>query len=230
MIDLDQLRDRLLAQGQVQTAVLTKVFPSTLKVRLTERTPIARVMAQIGSGAPQAFLVARDGVVFAGAGIEPALLSTLPWLEPLRLTREGEGFAPIAGMGVAAELLGKAKLEAEHLYTKWHVVSLARLNTDAEIDVRTKSDGLIIFSATNDFFTQLAKLDVTLDKLAAQGAVFKRINLANGRDVAVTLESPIAPIASGPGKVPATPAAATARRAPNASAFGTFSTKSKFAP
>jgi cell division protein FtsQ len=231
-LDLDQLRARLLAQGQVQTAVLTKVFPSTLKVRITERAPIARLLAQIGSGEPRMFLVARDGVVFAGAGLEPALLNSLPWLEPLRLTREGEGFAPIAGMNVAAELLGKARLEAEHLYSKWHVVSLARLNTDAEIEVRTKSDAIIVFSAANDFFTQLAKLDLTLDKLAAQGAVFKQINLANGRDVTVSVETPVALPLRGPARSPA-PAAAPARRPPgatNASAFGPFSLKSKFAP
>lgn len=234
-LDLDQLRERLLAHGQVQTAVLTKVFPSTLKVRITERTPIARVRAQIGSQEPQVFLVARDGVMFAGAGIEDALLKTLPWLDSLSVTRDIDGLARVAGMNVVADLLGKAKLEAEHLYAKWHLISLTRLNTDAEIDVQTTSGGLIVFSATSDFFTQIAKLDLTLDKLSAQGAVFKRISLGNGRDVTVTLESPVIPAIAGAG--PKSPAAATAlstpRKAsapPSASAFGSFSLKSKSVP
>lgn len=232
-LDLDQLRARLLAQGQVQTAVLTKVFPSTLKVRITERTPLARVRAQIGASEPQVFLVARDGVMFAGAGIEDALLKTLPWLDSLSITRDLDGLARVAGMNVVAELLGKAKLEAEHLYAKWHLISLTRLNTDAEIDVQTTSGGLIVFSAASDFFTQIAKLDLTLDKLSAQGAVFKRINLGNGRDVTVTLESPVIPAIAG-AKPPAAGAAlSTPRKAsapPSVSAFGSFSLKSKSVP
>jgi cell division protein FtsQ len=233
-LDLDQLRDRLLAEGQVQTAVLTKVFPATLKVRITERTPVARVRAQLGTNPPQALLVARDGVVFAGAGYEDALVKTLPWLDPLRISRDEGGLARVAGMTVVAELLGKAKLEAEHLYAQWHLISLARLNTDAEVDVQTTAGGTIVFSASSDFFTQIAKLDVTLDKLAAQGAVFKRINLANGRDVTVTLESPVVPAVNGPGAKPLAVAAASAPRkasvSPSASAFGSISTKSKSVP
>jgi len=230
-LDLDQLRERLLAQGQVQTAVLTKVFPSTLKVRITERTPVARVRAQVGTNPPQVFLVARDGVMFAGVGYEDALLKTMPWLDPQRIGRDGDGLPRIAGMNVVAELLGKAKLEAEHLYLHWHLVSLARLNSDAEIDVQTASGGTIVFSAASDFYTQIARLDVTLDKLAVQGAVFKRINLANGRDVTVTLETPAV---VGPGaKTPASVASTATRKPsvlPSPSAFGSFSTKSKSAP
>lgn len=233
-LDLEQLRDRLLAQGQVNTAVLTKIFPATLKVRITERTPIARVMAQLPGNEPKVFLVARDGVVFAGIGYETALLDTLPWLEPLKLSHNGDGFIPIAGMGVVAELLGKAKLEAEHLYATWRVVSLARLNTDAEIDIRTAAGATVVFSATSDYFSQIANLDLALDKLAAQGAAFKRINLANGRDVTVTMEQPIVP-AVAPGKlaagkpVSATTANVIPRKAapPHLPAFGNFSTKSK---
>ncbi len=226
-LDLEQLRDRLLAQGQVNTAVLTKVFPATLKVRITERTPITRVMAQVAGGEPKAFLVARDGVVFAGVGYEAQLVNTLPWLEPLKLSRDGDGFVPITGMGPVADLLGKAKLEAEHLYASWRVVSLARLNTDAEIDVRTASGATVVFSATSDYFSQIANLDLALDKLTAQGTAFKRINLANGRDVTVTLDQPIIPVAATGKSATAVNPAARKAPAPRLPAFGTFSSQSK---
>jgi len=234
-LDLDELRDRLLAQTQVRTAVLTKIFPSTLSVRLTERMPVARVMAQLASGEPQSLLVARDGVVFPGIGYEAAMINTLPWLEPMKLARTAAGFQPIDGMGVASDLIAKAKLEAEHLYASWRVVSLARLNADAEIDVRTQGGGIIVFSATSDYFTQLANLDLTLDRIAAQGATFKRINLANGRDVTVTLDATLAPTTTALGKAvaPFNPDPASLVRKPsslNASAFGNFSTKPKKAP
>jgi hypothetical protein len=225
-LDLEQLRDRLLSQGQVNTAILTKVFPATLKVRITERTPIARVMAQLAGGEPKAFLVARDGVVFAGVGYEEPLLNTLPWLEPLKLARDGDGFVPISGMGVVADLLGKAKLEAEHLYSGWRVVSLARLNTDAEIEVRTTTGATIVFSATSDYFSQIANLDLAMDKLNAQGVAFKRINLANGRDVTVTLDKPLIPVAPTGKSAAVTPVGRKAT-SPRLPAFGTFSSKSK---
>lgn len=231
-LDLEQLRDRLLAQGQVNTAILTKVFPATLKVRITERSPIARVMAQLPGSEPKTLLVARDGVVFAGVGYETELLKTLPWLEGFKLSHDGDRFLPISGMGVIAELLGKAKLEAEHLYATWYVVSLARLNTDAEIDVVTKADEnkkatTIVFSATSDYYSQIANLDLALDKLAAQGAGFTRINLANGRDVTVTMDQPIVPVAPAGKTTSAAKPAAGKAATPHLPAFGNFSTKSK---
>ena len=234
-LDLDALRDRLLAQTQVRTAVLTKIFPSTLNVRLTERMPVARVMAQVASGEPQALLVARDGVVFPGIGYDTIMLNSLPWLEPMKLIRTAAGFQPIDGMGAVSDLIAKTKLEAEHLYKSWRVVSLARFNADAEIEVRTLGGGTIVFSATSDYFTQLANLDLTLDRISAQGATFKRINLANGRDVTVTLNVPLVPAttALGAGVTPANPNTVPLVRkpsSPNGSAFGNFSTKPKKAP
>jgi cell division protein FtsQ len=234
-LDLDELRERLLTHSQVRTAVLTKIFPSSLRVRITERMPVARVMAQLANGEPQAFLVARDGVVFPGIGYEMALLNSLPWLEPMKLARTANGFQAIEGMGAASDLIAKAQLEAEHLYAAWRVVSLARLNADAEIEVRTASGGTIVFSATTDYFTQLANLDLTLDRIAAQGASFKRINLANGRDVTVTLETPLLPSNSAISKsAPSTKAGAmpvgSKPSSPHTTAFGNFSTQPKKAP
>ena len=226
-LDLEQLRDRLLAQSQIATAVLTKVFPDTLKVRITERTPIARVMAQFSDREPTPFLVARDGVLFAGVGYEAPLVNTLPWLEPLKLTRHGDGFLPISGMGPVAALLGKAKLEAEHLYASWRVVSLARLNTDAEIDVRTTSGATIVFSATADYFSQIAYLNLALDKLTARGASFTRINLASGRDVTVTLDQSVLPTLAISKSAPALNLGAHKVPPLRLPAFGTVSSKSK---
>lgn len=233
-LDLDELRERLLAHSQVRTAVLTKVFPATLRVRITERLPVARVMAQLANGEPQAFLVARDGVVFPGIGYEIALLNSLPWLEPMKLARTANGFQAIEGMGAASDLMAKAQLEAEHLYATWRVVSLARLNADAEIEVRTAAGGTIVFSATTDYFTQLANLDLTLDRIAAQGATFKRINLANGRDVTVTLDPPVLPATAAGKSIPAPKAGFWSVGAkpgsPPTTAFGNFSTQPKKAP
>lgn len=188
-LDLLALRDRLLADGQVATANLTRRFPDELVVQITERTPVARVMAEIG-GEQQRLLVARDGVVFEGAGYDAALIETLPWLGGVVLAREAGRFLPVPDMAVASELLGKAQLEAEHLYRTWHVISLARLRSDREIEVRTRAPlaATIVFGATGDFLLQLAKLDYMWDQLAKKPLRHARIDLSLGRQVPVTVD------------------------------------------
>jgi cell division protein FtsQ len=187
-LDLGQLRARVLAHGQVIHATVERQFPATLAVRTTERSPVARVLGE-AEGQPQVLLVARDGVVFPGVGFDAALLDTLPWLDGVTLVRTPTGFAPIAGMPTAAELLAKAKLEADHLYRAWHVVSLARLESDGEIDVQTKNDALRVRFATNqDFFRQLARLDWLIDTTQRKtGRAPAQIDLTNGAQVPVVL-------------------------------------------
>lgn len=201
-LDLGQLRGRVLAQGQVMFAAVAREFPSTLVVRVSERSPVARVLASLGDEAPQPLLVARDGVVFFGVGFDPAMLATLPWLDGVKLTRVGDGVAPIPGMLAVAELLGKAKLEADHLYRNWHIVSLAYLQSDGELEVRTKGDALRVRFATNqDYFRQLATLDWLLDMTPKRtGRTPRRIDLTNGAQVPVLL-APAEP-ASARGVVP----------------------------
>lgn len=187
-LDLLKLRERLLASGQVRTASLTRNFPATLVATISERSPVARLMAQAAGEEAKVFLVARDGVVFAGAGFDPELIGTLPWLDGVKLTRLDRGFAPIAGMETVADLLGTARFEAEHLYRAWRVVSLAQLASDGELLV-TAQDGIKIRFGTNEaFFRQLGRLDLVLDMARAQpGNPQAEINLALGSQVPVAL-------------------------------------------
>ncbi len=190
-LDLYQLRARLTASGQVRTATLTRTFPATLTVRLSERSPMARIMAQITSDETRMFLVGREGTVFEGVGFDKEMLSTLPWLAGVKLTRERDGFLPIAGMETVAELLAKAKLEAEHLYKTWEIVSLARLESDGEIEVRSKDVPRIIFGTNEDFFRQLARLDSLLDAAREKtDRPFREINLSIGAQVPVSFDEP----------------------------------------
>lgn len=187
-LDLFQLRERLLASGQVRTAVLMRNFPSTLVATLSERVPIVRVNAQApGEKVARPLLVARDGVVFEGAGFDPAMLNTLPWLDGVRLVRKGDGFTPIEGMAAVADLIGKAKYEAEHLYRTWRVISLEHYASDGELIVRD-ADGLRIrFNVNDDFFRQLARLDLVLDYTRGSVRSQTEINLAVGQQVPVAL-------------------------------------------
>lgn len=206
-LDLFALRARLIATGQVQSASLTRNFPATLMVTLSERMPVARLQLQDQAEERRTLFVARDGVVFEAQGFDPKMVETLPWLAGMKLTRQGNAFLPIAGMEHVAELLAKTKLEAEHLYAGWKVVSLARLAADGEIEVGTKDGLKIIFGTREDFFRQLANLDAILDAVRARPEKAPRtINLAVGGQVPVTFED-VAPADGAPLPAGARPAA-----------------------
>ncbi|HVU23517.1 MAG TPA: FtsQ-type POTRA domain-containing protein [Opitutus sp.] len=228
-LDLYQLRSRLTASGQVRAATLTRTFPATLTVTLTENSPVARVMAQDGSEPPHMLLVARDGTVFAGEGFDPEMIETLPWLDGVALTRRGQGFAPIAGMEKAADLLGKAKLETEPLYRTWHVVSLARLESDREIVVQAQDGTKIVFGTAADFFPQLARLDALLDAARAHTSQpIREINLAIGAQVPVAFAD-AKPVPGVPEQTLTLPAAAkpAVARIPALPAFPDFQRNTK---
>ncbi|PTX90801.1 hypothetical protein DB354_19300 [Opitutus sp. ER46] len=213
-LDLHELRGRLLADPQVASAALMREFPDRLIVRLTERTPVARVMTD-WQGQKRPMLVARDGVLYAGTGYEPAVIETLPWLDGVKLTPEEGRLRPIAGMDVVADLLGRARLEAEHLYMNWSIVSLAHLELDRRIEVRTR-DGIVIqFSTTDGFFRQLVKLNYIMDELTARAPGARAtIDLSLGQDVPVMVfptdpalaekERPVVPATPRPQAFPGT--------------------------
>lgn len=213
-IDIEQLRTRLLADDQVRTATVSRKFPATLEVTLSERTPVALVNAKVGNAAPRAYLVARDGVIYPGSGYDRAMLSALPFLDGVKLRQNGDHFEPIAGMSVVADLLATARNEAPTLYQTWQVVSLARLETDGVIQVKATNIERIIFNArvTGDFLRQIAQLDVLLDSVRAQvDQPVNEINLAVGRMIDGRIQVPVTfkdsvtePAAKTPARQPAT--------------------------
>jgi cell division protein FtsQ len=188
-LDLGQLQGRLLASGQVASASVVRIFPATLRVRISERAPVARVLAQLGGSEPRAMLVARDGEVYEGAGYDLPLLDSLPWLDGVKLARRDGRIAPIEGMESVAELLARARMEAEPLYRTWHVVSLARLASDGEIEVRTRDGMTVTFGTQEDYFRQIARLDLILDAAQARGGeAVRAVDLSlDDQQVPVTL-------------------------------------------
>lgn len=181
MLDLPALERRLLASGQVQGVVLRRRFTdNSLLVTLQERTPVARLMVQIGSAPPAMRLVARDGVLYEGVGYDRATLDPLPWLDGVDLRRTAKSsFEPIEGMEQIAELLTAAQDLVPELRVGWQVVSLARLTSDQEILVRSREIPRVIFDARGDFPRQLAKLGYIVDYLRTRDSdPIEQVNLA----------------------------------------------------
>jgi hypothetical protein len=192
-LDLQLLRQRLMATGQVNSANLTKSFPDTLKVQISERSPVSRLKSEVG-GEQKALLVARDGIVFDGVGYDEALLESLPWLEGVTPVREGDDWKPVPHMSVVSELLSRARLDTDHLYRTWQAVSLARFDKYAEIEVRTAPGTTVVFGTNSDFFQQLAKLDYQWEMFSAMPNPPVRIDLSLGRDVAVSFQPVVLPL------------------------------------
>ena len=190
-IDLFQLRTRLLSTPQVKAVDIRRDFPGTLTVTLRERLPILRVNAQDNAGVTRTLLVARDGVVYAGQGYDAARLRSLPFLDGVRLARNGRGgFRPVEGMEDVAHLLQAAQNDAPLLFADWRVVSLARLGLYDEIVVKTRKIPEIVISRKIDFTQQLARLDYINDYARTQPeAVVQRIDLSLGGDVPVAFDS-----------------------------------------
>ncbi|MEO6246615.1 MAG: hypothetical protein ABIQ12_14395 [Opitutaceae bacterium] len=189
-IDLGRLRSRILLDQQVLTADLMRIFPDRLRVRITERAPIARVRID-EKGTESELLVARDGVAYFGTGYDGAMLASLPWFEGLGLARYGIGYRALVDLEPVSRLLADAQFSAPHLYANWRNISLARLVMDNEIEVTTKSGVAANFSAKGEFFLQLAKLDhIISEKLSHVAFTSARIDLSLGREVPVTIRLP----------------------------------------
>ena len=208
-LDLNQLRSKVLADPQVSSAAIVRNFPDTLTVRISERSPVARLMAQADGGTPAMLLVSRDGVAFSGTGFDPAMVETLPWVDGVRIARSGKGLAPIEGMRAVSDLLASAKLEAENLYRTWRVISLAHLATDGEIEVHTRDGMKITFGTKEDYLRQIARLDLLVDASGDPTRPLREVNLALGAQVPVTYGTAAPTL----GPVPSSPLNASASRA-----------------
>jgi cell division protein FtsQ len=180
-LDLYALRSRLKATGQVRTAVLVREFPATLRVTLEERFPVVRLKARLNGPEARTFLVARDGTVFEGHGYEREFVRSMPWLGGVRLRRSGDGFEPLAGLSQLADLLATARDGMPQRYATWRVVSLDRMSSDGQIVVQTADIPEIIFGVREDFYSQIARLDLILDETQRRAASpVRSINLAVG--------------------------------------------------
>lgn len=193
-LDLGLLQEKLLSSGQVRIAMVSKGFPDTLNISLTERSPVARLKVPGRDGVPTIVYVARDGVIFEASCLKSSFVDELPWLvEGIRLVRGQDGrISPIPGMEVVSDLLTKARYEGGQLYSLLRYISLEGYERDGQIEARSERCRGLVFSARDDFFRQLAYLDFMVDQLKPSAeSPLERVDLSLGQSVPVTLPKPV---------------------------------------
>lgn len=160
-IDLGNLKERLERHSQVYSVKIARQLPDTLFISVKEREPIARVLAEDVERGRITLLVDREGVVYEGIGYEAKQVNGLPYLDGIRLKRNGGGFEPLKGMAHVDKLLAETKEIAPHIYRTWKVVSLEDL---PKIVVKSSFAKKIVFEPTGaDYRRQLSELDYIID-------------------------------------------------------------------
>jgi cell division septal protein FtsQ len=87
-LDCSRVEAALEAQPRVASAAVSKLFPNGLRIALTERTPVASALVDVG-GRAQAVYIDREGVAYAVASQDDA--ASVPVLSGLRFEGFREG-------------------------------------------------------------------------------------------------------------------------------------------
>lgn len=163
-IDIHRLQEQLSGVGQIRSAVVERVFPDALLIRVDEHEPLLRTVVQQGNGERRVFLVSRRGHVYRGQSYPTQMLQNLPYLAGIALRTDAAGnYLPVAGIGTVAEFVDLSRMLVPELYTGWSYLDLSRYLGDpravgSEIRVRTKAGAEIIFAPAN-FPAQLERLN-----------------------------------------------------------------------
>lgn len=191
--DIHALKETLEADVQVKSASVERVFPSDLRIRVSERVPALRMAVAGPDGKRLLRLVARDGVVYSGLGYPKATLKNLPFVQPYR--RIDGGSFPMRGIEKVAELLELARSTEPKFFRTWQVVSLEHYSGDLDlpgqvIEVRSTMVPRILFSASADYGRQLDRLAYILEYVKNQGnPALERIDLSLRGSAAVQFSS-----------------------------------------
>jgi hypothetical protein len=172
LLDLSifELKERLEMSGQVESAVVERHFPDTLKIVLKERIPVARLAVEDGFGGIETLMVAADGTVYRGRDYDPVFEKMLPYLDGVVPVKDALGnFKPIRGMGLASEFLSISRYRFPEFYHDLRVVDLGDMQAGSELpgagfEARCRNYPAIRF-APEGLDRQLDRLEVVLRDL-----------------------------------------------------------------
>ena len=192
-INVQNLKERLAAKGQVKQAEVTVQLPSALKIQLQEREPILRMRLRDSSGNPMTLLVARDGNLYKGYNYPQDTLIRLPGVTGLRVKRTNYGYLPITGLEPVAELLDLAQEKLPAMFRHWQLVDLTDWNPEVDyrpslIKIASSHIQEIVFS-TYSLNEQIAQLGGILQRIDRyQMGQPKSIDLSFGDEAVIRWE------------------------------------------
>ena len=128
-IDIEELQAELLKEPQIAYSQISRVFPSTLQVRVIEKAPILVLRLGEKGGGYQDWMVSSDGDLYQGAGYARNTVSLLPSLaispKKLKLDPSGNGYRRLDEITAITPLLELARREYPAIYRDWKVLTFS---------------------------------------------------------------------------------------------------------
>ena len=162
-IDVVALRRKLENVPQIKSAEVSKIYPDTIRISVSEYKPAAKVAVRQDSKF-YTYALSREGRFFEPVcGLE-AELNGLPWVVGVPLVRSrGGDFEPYAYAEKIYELAVCAKKRLPAHYKTWRVLNAAELGSiTLPIMLVLTSDGIKIVFHSNDIEGQIDKLEYIL--------------------------------------------------------------------
>ena len=189
-LDIFKVRSELEKEPQIVSAVVKRVFPSSLIVELREHQPILVLRLGGKTGGFEDWMVSGDGSLYQGTDYPRAMLSLLPSLSIdsnlLRYNDEGNGFQKLKGIPTISPLLNLARRNYPHLYEDWQVLSYENPSGEdfgSSIRIRSGKVRSLTFQPSN-FNVQLKRLSYLLSEPDfRKKPVVESIDLSFGRSV-----------------------------------------------
>lgn len=182
-VNIGDIQRELNMEGQIDSVLVERVFPDALRIRVTERQPVLRLVVPDASGRKVLRLLSREGVVYAPSGYPAETLRRLPYAHGFTLRRKADGgFERIEGVEPVADFLDQARrLTPEH-YASWTTFSLADYDPEgvsslSRWHVGTEGGCELVFSPEKPG-EQLARMVSVLDELESQRRRADRIDLS----------------------------------------------------
>lgn len=167
-IDIVQLQKDLLNEKQISFARVSRIFPDTLKIEVSEKVPVLRLCLRTKLKGEETWIVGTDGSLYLGSGYGAPSLAHLPFLKInpkflIPLPNE-EGYRNLQDIPKIAPLLDLARREFPGLYQDWQIVSYERPNDNdpgAHIMIKSRKVKKLRFSP-NNYAQQLRRLKYLL--------------------------------------------------------------------
>jgi len=188
--DIFSVRETIASHPQVEKCIVQRKFPSTLMIKIVERSPVLRLRMRDGSGQADTRFVAHDGTVFPGLGRPASETRRMPFLTGVDLVERPDGYSPIPGFRSVSDLVDTAKSGYPSLFKDWRIVDLSLYDPDplaafSAIRIRSTRVKEILFG-TEDFDAQLLRLQDILTLTRERGVeTLDRVDLRFDGDVPV---------------------------------------------